>query len=189
MYVYMVERIKMENRLKEPELLRAFQNGDVKAFEELYRRLGDKLYFFALTLTGRAHTAEEVVQEAFSGFLRNAGNLSPDSSFSAYMFRSVRNRAVDHLRKTRSRREVSQVEADILFDASGEAATGEREEVSIALAGLPESQREVVVLKIYNDCTFNEIAEITGTSPNTAASRYRYALEKLREKLSEYEVK
>ena len=109
-----------------------------------------------------------------------------------YLYRGARNEALSRLRKRVVR---TRAAADLVYSAallaSVETSLESAEEaarVNAALLALPMEQREVVVLKIYQNMTFKEIAHVTGASQNTAASRYRYALAKLKEILEEEEV-
>lgn len=127
--------------------------------------------------------AEDVVQETFAKYvgLRRV----PDNP-AGYLFRIARNEAWSLLRRRRlffwARRRVTE-ETALLRAATGERPPGEREALETALRGLPARQREVVVLKHFEGMTFQEIGQVLDCSPNTAASRYRYAIEKLRASL------
>lgn len=109
-----------------------------------------------------------------------------------YLYRAARNEALSRIRKQGVRNRAAaerQAAPPIVRGADGDLeAAEEAQRVSKALLGLPVEQREVVVLKIYQDMTFREIARIVGISNNTAASRYRYGLAKLKETLKEDEV-
>lgn len=169
------------------ELIRAYQQGDSESFKGLYARYRDRVFFYALALCRDEHAAEEAVQEAFMEFLQRIGAYEPTGSFKSYLFSTVRCRVVDGLRKKGARREVLQAEALDLFENPGKGGSFQEGEesgiMSRALLGLPGEQREVVVLKVYDEMTFSEIARVTKVSENTAASRYRYALDKLKVKL------
>lgn len=169
-------------------LIRAFKRGDSRAFRVLYTRYKNRAFFYALALTGNRHAAEEVMQEAFLAFLRNVRSFEARTGFRGYLFTAIRTRAIDAERKGRIRREVLQADRLDLFEnragSDGSGPDGGLEPlVSKALLALPREQREVVLLKVYDDMTFREIAGLTGVSENTAASRYRYACEKLRARL------
>lgn len=109
-----------------------------------------------------------------------------------YLYRTARNEALSRLRKRTVRtRAVAELICSSELLAPVETSLESAEEavrVNLALLALPADQREVVVLKAYHNMTFKEIARVTGASQNTAASRYRYALAKLKEILEEEEV-
>ena len=132
--------------------------------------------------------AEDVVQEAFVRFWTSRGRAADPV---AYLFACVRNAALDWRRsgRRRDRREQAAAKPELPRDAPQFAADAERRErqaaIEAALAALPESQREVVVMKVWAKLTFSQIGAALGVSPDTAASRYRYALAKLRGQLAE----
>jgi len=170
------------------DLIKAFKQGGSSAFGELYARHKDRAYFYAQALLGNSHAAEEAVQEAFMVFIERADRYEPRGSFRSYLLSVVRSRAVDAMRKHRSGRDARQGYSAELFEVPAEEKDlyPQKEtcsRVGGALFELPAEQREAVVLKIYDRMTFAEIAGLTGVSVNTVASRYRYACDKLKEKL------
>jgi len=141
----------------------------------LYETHGRALLAYACALLRDASAAEDVLHQVFLNVLR--GKASIDGEPAAYLFRAVRNRALNHIRG-QSR------EADLTDAAWLESPDGSQETslaLQSALGTLPPEQREVVVLRIWGQLTFEEAAAVIGVSPNTAASRYRYGLAKLRE--------
>ncbi len=168
------------------ELVRAFQAGSEEAFQALFERYGDRAYFFALGLTRSEPLAEEAVQEAFLSFLRGLDRFRPGGagSFRAWLFRAVRSRALDALAREGRLAPLSGEDPPLFEEGrAGPGALEAKEKARIlggALASLPRAQREAVVLKVFEGMTFREIGEVTGVSPNTASSRYRYGIEKLR---------
>ena len=133
---------------------------------------------------GRAD-AEDVVQEAFIHFWRSRASVAEPV---AYLFTCVKHCALDWQRgwrrQLRREEQAARPEAEPLF--VGPAEDDERRSaIAAALRELPPEQAEVLVLKIWGGLTFPQIAAALETSPNTAASRYRYAIAKLRETLAE----
>jgi RNA polymerase sigma factor (sigma-70 family) len=98
-----------------------------------------------------------------------------------YCVRSFRNRALNH-RRTLWRRLAREWESLRWFEKTADETPAERAAMS-CLAELPVAQREVIVLKIWHGCTFEEIGGLLEISPNTAAGRYRYGLQKIKVKL------
>jgi RNA polymerase sigma-70 factor (ECF subfamily) len=135
-------------------------------------------------VTSRAD-AEDVVQEAFVRFWRSRQRATDPA---AYLYACVKHCALDwqrgRLRQSRREEAVARPEAETLFSGPLEQAE-RRAAIAAALGQLPQSQREVLVLKIWGGLSFPQIAQALGISANTAASRYRYALAKLREQLAE----
>jgi RNA polymerase sigma-70 factor (ECF subfamily) len=136
-----------------------------------------------LILYGRAlglshGEAEDVLQETFLALMQKpATPREPEH----YCLRSFRNRALNYKRSL-WRRLTRELESQRWFEKS--AAESPEERVAMrSLAELPVEQREVVVLKIWNQYTFEEIGGLLDISPNTAAGRYRYGLQKIKARL------
>ncbi len=153
--------------------------------EEIYDRYGESMYQYLALRLGSPQDAEDILQETFCRLARYSLNWRFVRHPKAFVFRVLRNEFCRHLgrraRDPESGRNGSDPEtlADpSLFDGPDERTV---RLVSRALAGLPEDQREVVILKIYQGFTFKEIAGVCGVSINTAASRYRYAIAKLKD--------
>jgi RNA polymerase sigma-70 factor (ECF subfamily) len=147
-----------------------------------FSELAPGLLLFARQWVRSAADAEDVVQEAFVRFWRR--NLSIKNR--ALLYAAVRSAALDLIRRDsrRARREVQVFgEADRTVQPQFEQLDDSQRELVAALDGLPHDQREVLVMKIWNELTFAEIGEALGISQNTAASRYRYALGNLRKTL------
>jgi RNA polymerase sigma-70 factor (ECF subfamily) len=151
--------------------------GDPAAVAALYDRFAAALFRTAWGLVGSAADAEDAVQDVFVSLVQNRRNLPAVADLRAYLFAALRYTAA----KQRARRRAHQPLPDDLADRP--LHLGPDEELARALGRLPEGQREVVVLKLDGELTFAELAAGLGISPNTAASRYRYALAKLRDLL------
>ena len=162
--------------MSDDELLERISRGDVEALGELYDRYSGLLYQFALALVRSRDAAEEVVQETFLGLLRSRSGLGDVRDIRSYLLRIVRNE-VSH----RRRRHEADASALEVVEAREGLSAREVLELNEALARLPEEQLTVVVLKVWQGMTFAEVAEALDIPANTAASRYRYALEKLRQ--------
>lgn len=152
--------------------------------EQLYDQYSLPLYRYALALTSSADDAEDAVQEVFARVAREAGRLRRVGDIRAYLFTAARNAAFTLLRSRRRRSELQEA-AQSVFRSELESGGPPVESAALceALAGLPVEQREVLVLKVYDEMTFEEIAAVLGVSHNTAASRYRYGVAKLRQAL------
>jgi len=142
----------------------------------LYERHGRALLAYACALLRDPSAAEDVLHQVFLNVLR--GRAAIDGDPVPYLFRAIRNTALNHIRG--QSREVELAGAGVWLE-SPDGRTEESLALQSALATLPAEQREVVVLKIWGQLTFEEAAAVIGVSPNTAASRYRYGLEKLKE--------
>ncbi len=146
------------------------------------------LVLFAQQITGQRSDAEDAVQEGFVRFWRHRQEADDPA---AYLYACVKRCALDHLRGGKRRRQreqhVSRSRDESCLVEFGEQAE-RRLVIERALRGLPEVQRQVVVMKTWGGLTFDQIATALDVSPNTAASRYRYALKRMREHLDEASI-
>lgn len=149
----------------------------------LYDQYGAALLLFASAIAGDRTRAQDAVHHVFLKLLEKGG-IRKASDRKAFLFACVRNAL---LNDAKLRRRDAAFETDSLwFDPPRRDYAAEKR-LRLALEGLPEDQREVIVLHLWGDLTFAEIAEVLGVSANTAASRYRYALAKLRRSMAEKE--
>lgn len=155
--------------------------GDESALERLFDLTAARLVRYAEMLSGRREDAEDALQVAMIKLARNPERLAGADQPWAYFVRMVRN---ETLKLGESRRSRSKL-VELLRSWASKPKfwflpdDDWREQVQAAVKRLPPEQAEVVVLKIWEEMTFAEIAEVLGESQNTTASRYRYALEKL----------
>lgn len=158
--------------------------GEEAAFTELYRDYRSRLYQYASSLVRDREAAEDAVQDAFLGWVRQVAAGKAPSQSVPYLYASVRNRCLDKLRR---RPEIALDEAGLELlaaPAGDEERIGLRHALNRLLLALPEEQREVVVLRTWHDLEFAAIATLQGTPVNTAIARYHYALAKLNKELS-----
>jgi len=159
----------------------ALRRNDPAAVELIWDRYARQLLAYLQAVICSRHDAEDVLQAVFVRVVRKRRHLARARRLDAYVYRIARNEASNFLRLRRRAR--SAVPADDSWLEPTEGGRGRHEwieELQAALSRLPPAQREVVVLKVYEDKTFQEIGRLLDVSPNTAASRYRYAVEKLR---------
>ncbi len=152
--------------------------------ESLYEAKASQLVLYGRAL-GLSHSeAEDVLQETFMAFLQQD---TPPEKPEHYCLRSFRNRALNY-RRGLWRRLTRELEAHRWFERA-EGETAQEQAAMRCLARLPREQREVIVLKIWHQHTFEMIGELLETSPNTVAGRYRYGLQKLKAhlKVQDYE--
>jgi RNA polymerase sigma-70 factor (ECF subfamily) len=151
-------------------------------WKSCFSEIGPGLLLFARQWTRSAADAEDIVQEAFVKFWRRHHEINNR----ALLYATVRSIALDFIRrdKRRARREATVfADADPAVEPQFEWEDESQSALAAAVSCLPQDQREVLVLKIWNELTFNEIAGALGISQNTAASRYRYALVNLKKSL------
>jgi RNA polymerase sigma-70 factor (ECF subfamily) len=150
--------------------------------KQLYDRHGPALLAYACSFVPDAAAGEDAVHQVFLRLLQR-DTVVPDVP-AAYLYRAVRNAALNSRRA--GRRDVPLETQNVWLehrDGNREASLA----LQAALHELPEEQRKVVVMRIWSGMTLEEVSEATHVSLNTAASRYRYALDKLRERLQPYQ--
>lgn len=155
--------------------------------DRLYDAHAAALYAFLLNLTRHEEDTRDLLQDLFTKMAREPSRLAGVRNERAFLLRMARNAVVDLARRREAhshRRERLTAEAEPLFDPGPDPDTEVlREALSAALAELPIEQRAVVHLKLWEDLTFEAIASLLEIPLNTAASRYRYALDKMRDRL------
>lgn len=158
-----------------------------KEIERLYDAHAQALFAFLLNLTRDEADTRDLLQEIFVKLARDATFLTGVREERAFLIRLAHNAAIDLMRRRGARERTKEnFAAEILSPFAPTSDPDEqvfREELSVALGELPADQRVVVHLKLWGGLTFEEIAAALEIPPNTAASRYRYGLDKLRGRL------
>jgi RNA polymerase sigma-70 factor (ECF subfamily) len=165
------------------ELGQRLARGEPSAFADLYDQCGDRCHHYLTVFLGSRDAADEALQETFIRLVRNCKKLGVADNLVAYVFTVARNEAVRHAgwRARYRRRNTPLSTADLFLDADDTARRDTAEAVVAGLHRLTAEQREVVELKIYSGLTFREIADVTAVPLQTAATRYRTALDRLKE--------
>ena len=167
--------------VSDTELLRRYHQGDLGSFEVVFGRHAPALLLYARSLLHEASHAEDVVQESFIRLM----TYDPErieSGVRSFLCAVARNLITDERRRLAVRARTHPVPETRSSDAP---ADRRQERILSSLEQLPPEQRETVLLKIYADLTFEEVAKITGVPAPTCVSRYRYALQKLSQLLGE----
>lgn len=154
-------------------------DGNTADIEFLYRQHGPALLLFAQTVTGERGRAQDAVHQVFLKVIEK-GNLNQVGDKKAYLFACVRNAALNE-GKLRNRNAPLDPNA-AWFGPPDRDYAGEQN-LRRALQSLPDDQRQVMVLHVWGDMTFSQISNLLNLSSNTVASRYRYALAKLRDSM------
>jgi len=185
-------------------LMVRYQRGERTAFVELVRRHNRPIYNFVLRQLRVPSVAEDVTQDVFMRLVQNAAEFKHEARFLTWLYTIARNLCIDQLRKASHRRHASldqpqpgpsdaplaESVADPNPQASAErnALSAEvRSSIVKAVDSLPDDQREVFLLREVANLPFREIAEITGVGENTVKSRMRYALDRLKDALCDFE--
>lgn len=155
--------------------------------ERLYDDHAQALFAFLLNLTRQPDDTRDLLQDIFVKLAHDPGLLRQAREERAFLLRLAHNAAIDLMRRRSTRVKYHDQFAEqptSPFAAAPDPDTAAfRSELAAALAELPPEQRTVAHLKLWEGLTFEQIAEILEVPPNTAASRYRYALDKLRVRL------
>lgn len=170
-------------------LMLRYADGDVGAFETLYRRHNDALYRYLLRLCGDPDTAQDVFQEAWGKIIKARDRYRPTAKFTTFLFRVAHNCFIDHVRRNKRHTHKDTVEAE------AEAHPGDqpedlvekrlaRERLDQAIQSLPDEQRDVYLLHEEAGFTLDQIASITDCNRETAKSRLRYAVKKLKKAIA-----
>ncbi len=178
------------------ELIRRYQNGEVKAFEILVRKYQRQLFTFLWRLVGNRQSAEDLFQDTFLRMLDALPMYKDDGRFVGWLFGIANNLAIDHLRRRRVRSDhlgdyerefINAIDDEISIEAELERLEAERF-VESALQCLPEKQRQVFLLRQHSGMSFKEIAETLHEPLNTVLSHMHYAVTKLRKQLRSVNV-
>ena len=173
------------------ELMLSYREGDAGAFDALYARHKGGLYRYLLRQCRDAAAAEELFQDAWMNLIRARAGYTVQAKFTTYLYRLAHNRLIDHYRKNSHVAMVSFDEEDReeITDPPDERVRPQDETLDARrqagrlvelIAGLPEAQREAFLLQQEGGMSVEEIAQATGVTRETAKSRLRYAMVKLR---------
>jgi RNA polymerase sigma-70 factor, ECF subfamily len=182
----------MRGEASDEELMLRYGRGDSRAFELLYRRHRLPLYRFLLRQLGNAESAEELFQDLWMRVVNSRGRYQPRAKFTSWIYAIAHNRLMDFYRANGRASFLSHEESQfVLEDApAAEIAADLRldrkravERLLAALGALPDAQREAFLLQQEGEMSIEEIAAATGVGPETAKSRLRYAVAKLRASL------
>lgn len=186
-------------KLTDNELIASYQSGNEQALRTLIARYEKRLFSYILLSVKNKELAEDIFQDTFIKVINTirSGNYHEEGKFFQWIMRIANNLKIDYYRK---------VQRMPMFDSNGEFDIFEvlsaqedsveqkliREQIyndlQRVIEYLPEEQKEVLVMRIYQDYSFKEISEFTGVSINTALGRMRYALINLRKLIAKNNV-
>ena len=170
-------------------LMVRYGQGDIGAFEQLYRRHRASLYRYVLRLSPSRADAEEIFQEVWMAVIQGRARYTPTARFTTFLFAIAHRRIVDRLRQA-ARRPRAEMPDDVFDAGPGPQALMENAALGAALAkavsGLSHEHREAYLLRLEGELRVEEIASVTGVPFETAKSRLRAANRILREKLGDW---
>jgi RNA polymerase sigma-70 factor (ECF subfamily) len=177
--------------LTDEELLERFKAGDSGAFEALVERYKREVYRLAYRFTCGHEDAHDLSQEAFLRVHRGAGRFRGDASFRTWLYRITMNLGLNHVERVRrsERRQVSLDEALHVGEQPDHVERMTKREQQVKLGGairrLPPRQQQTLILKIYKDLRFCDIARLMRCSVGTAKANYFHAVARLRRELAQ----
>jgi RNA polymerase sigma-70 factor (ECF subfamily) len=180
----------MDSEVSDEELMMSYGAGNAEAFDILYQRHKAPLYRFVLRQSG-SDIADELFQDIWLKVINARHNYQDKASFKTWLYHLARNRVIDLYRRN-SIRPVNN-NADELDGLANTAVAQPEKQLQVqsqhealqhAIAGLPPVQKEAFLLREEAGLSLQQIAETCGTNTETAKSRLRYAMDKLRHKLS-----
>ena len=171
-------------------LMLRYRDGDVAAFETLYLRHKDPVYRYLLRLCDHRDSAEDVFQEVWGKIIKARGAYRPTAKFTTYLYRVAHNCFIDHVRRNKRHAGHAPLEPESHSDSAEapDMATERalaRQRLEAALTGLPEEQRDAFLLHEEGGLTIDQIATVMDCNRETAKSRLRYAINKLRAAIDE----
>ena len=180
-------------RIKDSALmLRYAQDGDIDAFETLYRRHKDPVFRYLKRHCRHDETAEDLFQEVWGKLIRSRASYRPTAKFTTFLYRGAHNCFIDHLR--RNKRHEGAVEFQEQWHEAGQATLDQeterslaRRRLEIALRDLPDEQRDAFLLHEEGGLTLDQIASVTDCKREAVKSRLRYATQKLKAAIGDEE--
>lgn len=180
---------RMDAEASDETLMLAYAAGNAAAFETLYRRHRNTLYGFLMRSLGRRDQADDCFQEVWSRVINARTSYRPDARFTTWMLQIANNLLIDRHRRQRPEvpiEAVPELPADDVERAPERVLSQfERQrQLRMAIAALPDEQRQAVLLRLDQELSLEEIGGVTGVGRETVKSRLRYAMDKLRELLT-----
>ncbi len=173
--------------MDDAELIDAFIAGDERAFNSIVHKYRRKVYGYVRRMVGNHEDADDIAQETFVRAYKGLGRFRRSASLETWLIRIAINQTLNHLRRKKwlsavSLGAIGEVVASHEKPADRATEESERRElVRRALEALPARQRTVFVLRFYDEKTFAEIGELTGTTSSAAKSNYHHAVGRMRE--------
>ncbi len=166
----------MNGEVQDSILVRAAQNGDVDAFEELVRRYQSSIYRVALRMLGSRADAQDAAQETFVRAWRALPRFRHDSAISTWLYQIVTRRALDKIASRRTTGTLDELELEAGPDPAQAAEHHERlRAVTRAIANLPPEQRAALVLREFEGLSYQDVAQVLGASVPAIKTRIHRA--------------
>ncbi len=188
-----------DNLTPDSKLVSDYINGNETSLEILIKRHQQRLFSFIYSKVKDRDITEDIFQDTFIKVIRTLkkGNYNEEGKFLPWVMRISHNLIIDHFRKSNRMPKFRNTDEFDIFSVLGDDVLNAEKkiikeqihaDVRELINELPEEQKEVLVMRIYNDMSFNEISENTGVSINTALGRMRYALINLRKLIEKNKI-
>ena len=180
----------METGPEDSALMLRYAEGDTAAFDTLYRRHNDALYRYLFRLCRHRDSAEDVFQDVWGKIIKSRARYRPTAKFTTFLYRVAHNCFIDNLRRNKRHGNTADIDVETHPDGGDQPEmlvekSLARTRLEEALKILPDEQRDVFLLREEADLNLDQIAAVTGTNRETAKSRLRYAVKKLRAAIDE----
>lgn len=184
----------IDNRFSDSQLVTLYQTGNEEAFEMLLHRHKSRIYTAIYMIVKDRYEAQDLLQDTFIKAINTikGGRYNEEGKFLPWISRIAHNLAIDHFRRSKRYPEVVLEDGSRLFDSmqfseesfeSKQLLRDTKSRLRELVKELPTEQKQVLIMRHYLDMSFQEIADRTGVSINTALGRMRYALINLRKKM------
>lgn len=189
--------------LNDNELVKLYMNGNEESLSVLVKRHKRRIFSYIYLITRNKALTEDVFQETFFKVIQTLKKqqYNEEGKFLPWVLRIAKNLIIDHFRRVKKMPSISSVindegEETSIFDIIPDNSTSKdtveikqfKEKIRSIVNGLPQDQKEVVIMRTYYDMSFKEIAEVTNVSINTSLGRMRYALINLKKMVEEKNV-
>ena len=184
---------EMTSLKSDSELINDFLNGDEKAFNMLALRYQEKIYWHARRMTGNHMDADEIVQQVLLVIYSKVKSFNFQSSLYTWIFKITSTRSLNFLKSKKIKNFISFEEAGNIINTSdndiiaGIDSKDKIQKVLSLLQNIPPRQRQVFVLRNFDEMSYEEISKITGKSIGALKSSYFHAFNKLKELMKNYE--
>jgi len=181
----------MTETTNDNELVRQFVNGSEAAFNKLALKYQQKIYWHARRMTGNHLDADEIVQEVLIVMYNKLKSFQFKSSLYTWVYKITSTRSINHLRRVKVKKffSIDESNADVIKDVSDIVKNIEDKEIldriNKSLLKLPPKQREIFILRNFDELSYEEIAEITGKSVGGLKANYFHAVNKILELMSD----
>ena len=169
------------------QLMKSYASGSIEAFEVLYERYRGPLYRYILRLVAESATANDLYQGCWEKIVKSRNRYQASTPFRAWLYRIAHNHVMDHFRRKKPH---SDTQPEQLTDTQAMpdeqlAQQVRRQDLLSAIQTLPPEQKDTLMLKLESGLSLQAIAEVTGVNPETAKSRLRYAVGRLKRTLAD----